>query len=258
MQGKVEISGVSTSSLKVLKNAEMTQLLRQVKRGDQQARQKMIEGNLRLVLSVIQKFTGRGENADDLFQIGCIGLIKAIDNFDTTLQVKFSTYAVPMIIGEIRRYLRDNNSIRVSRSLRDIAYKTIYTRENYMRQHLKEPTIAEIADEIGIDKEMIVYAMDAIQSPVSLFEPVYSEGGDTLYVMDQISDKKNLEENWVEDISLRDAMNRLGERERHIIDLRFYEGKTQMEVADEIGISQAQVSRLEKHALRSMRNYLRN
>ena len=172
--------------------------------------------------------------------------------------VKFSTYAVPMIIGEIRRYLRDNNSIRVSRSLRDIAYKTIYTRENYMRQHLKEPTIAEIADEIGIDKEMIVYAMDAIQSPVSLFEPVYSEGGDTLYVMDQISDKKNLEENWVEDISLRDAMNRLGERERHIIDLRFYEGKTQMEVADEIGISQAQVSRLEKHALRSMRNYLRN
>ena len=163
-----------------------------------------------------------------------------------------------MIIGEIRRYLRDNNSIRVSRSLRDIAYKTIYTRENYMRQHLKEPTIAEIADEIGIDKEMIVYAMDAIQSPVSLFEPVYSEGGDTLYVMDQISDKKNLEENWVEDISLRDAMNRLGERERHIIDLRFYEGKTQMEVADEIGISHAQVSRLEKHGLPSMPNYLRN
>ena len=163
-----------------------------------------------------------------------------------------------MIIGEIRRYLRDNNSIRVSRSLRDIAYKTIYTRENYMRQHLKEPTIAEIADEIGIDKEMIVYAMDAIQSPVSLFEPVYSEGGDTLYVMDQISDRKNKEENWVEGISLRDAMNRLGQRERHIIELRFYEGKTQMEVADEIGISQAQVSRLEKNALRSMRNYLRN
>ena len=204
-----------------------------------------IKGNLRLVLSVIRRFQNSSENPDDLFQIGCIGLIKAIDNFDTTLQVKFSTYAVPMIIGEIRRYLRDNNSIRVSRSLRDIAYKTIYTRENYMRQHLKEPTIAEIADEIGIDKEMIVYAMDAIQSPVSLFEPVYSEGGDTLYVMDQISDKKNLEENWVEDISLRDAMNRLGERERHIIDLRFYEGKTQMEVADEIGISQAQVSRLE-------------
>ena len=203
-------------------------------------------------------FQNSSENPDDLFQIGCIGLIKAIDNFDTTLQVKFSTYAVPMIVGEIRRYLRDNNSIRVSRSLRDIAYKTIYTRENYMRQHLKEPTIAEIADEIGIDKEMIVYAMDAIQSPVSLFEPVYSEGGDTLYVMDQISDKKNREEHWIEDISLRDAIARLGERERHIIELRFYEGKTQMEVADEIGISQAQVSRLEKHALRSMRNYLRN
>ena len=255
---KVEICGVNTSKLPVLKAEEKTDLFRRIKEGDAQARELYIKGNLRLVLSVIRRFQNSNENPDDLFQIGCIGLIKAIDNFDTTLQVKFSTYAVPMIIGEIRRYLRDNNSIRVSRSLRDIAYKTIYTRENYMRQHLKEPTIAEIADEIGIDKEMIVYAMDAIQSPVSLFEPVYSEGGDTLYVMDQISDKKNLEENWVEDISLRDAMNRLGERERHIIDLRFYEGKTQMEVADEIGISQAQVSRLEKHALRSMRNYLRN
>ena len=255
---KVEICGVNTSKLPVLKAEEKTDLFRRIKEGDAQARELYIKGNLRLVLSVIRRFQNSNENPDDLFQIGCIGLIKAIDNFDTSLQVRFSTYAVPMIIGEIRRYLRDNNSIRVSRSLRDIAYKTIYTRENYMRQHLKEPTIAEIADEIGIDKEMIVYAMDAIQSPVSLFEPVYSEGGDTLYVMDQISDKKNLEENWVEDISLRDAMNRLGERERHIIDLRFYEGKTQMEVADEIGISQAQVSRLEKHALRSMRNYLRN
>ena len=255
---KVEICGVNTSKLPVLKAEEKTDLFRRIKEGDAQARELYIKGNLRLVLSVIRRFQNSNENPDDLFQIGCIGLIKAIDNFDTTLQVKFSTYAVPMIVGEIRRYLRDNNSIRVSRSLRDIAYKTIYTRENYMRQHLKEPTIAEIADEIGIDKEMIVYAMDAIQSPVSLFEPVYSEGGDTLYVMDQISDKKNREENWVEDISLRDAMNRLGERERHIIDLRFYEGKTQMEVADEIGISQAQVSRLEKHALRSMRNYLRN
>ena len=255
---KVEICGVNTSKLPVLKAEEKTDLFRRIKEGDAQARELYIKGNLRLVLSVIRRFQNSNENPDDLFQIGCIGLIKAIDNFDTSLQVRFSTYAVPMIIGEIRRYLRDNNSIRVSRSLRDIAYKTIYTRENYMRQHLKEPTIAEIADEIGIDKEMIVYAMDAIQSPVSLFEPVYSEGGDTLYVMDQISDKKNREENWVEDISLRDAMNRLGERERHIIDLRFYEGKTQMEVADEIGISQAQVSRLEKHALRSMRNYLRN
>ena len=251
---KVEICGVNTSTLPVLNQEEKVELFKRIKAGDEEARELYIKGNLRLVLSVIRRFQNSNENSDDLFQIGCIGLIKAIDNFDTTLQVKFST----MIIGEIRRYLRDNNSIRVSRSLRDIAYKTIYTRENYMRQHLKEPTIAEIADEIGIDKEMIVYAMDAIQSPVSLFEPVYSEGGDTLYVMDQISDKKNLEENWVEDISLRDAMNRLGERERHIIDLRFYEGKTQMEVADEIGISQAQVSRLEKHALRSMRNYLRN
>ena len=238
--------------------AEEKKYIQRYTEGDLEAKHILIERNLRLVAHVIRKYQNTSEDPEDLISIGTIGLIKAIDNFDTTLQVKFSTYAVPMIIGEIRRYLRDNNSIRVSRSLRDIAYKTIYTRENYMRQHLKEPTIAEIADEIGIDKEMIVYAMDAIQSPVSLFEPVYSEGGDTLYVMDQISDKKNLEENWVEDISLRDAMNRLGERERHIIDLRFYEGKTQMEVADEIGISQAQVSRLEKHALRSMRNYLRN
>lgn len=255
---KVEICGVNTAKLPLLSNEEKERLFSRILKGDMDAREEYIKGNLRLVLSVIQRFAGSQENIDDLFQIGCIGLIKAIDNFDTTLQVKFSTYAVPMIIGEIRRYLRDNNSIRVSRSLRDIAYKTIYTRENYMRQHLKEPTIAEIAQEIGIDKEMIVYAMDAIQSPVSLFEPVYSEGGDTLYVMDQISDKKNREEHWIEDISLRDAISRLGERERHIIDLRFYEGKTQMEVAEEIGISQAQVSRLEKNALRCMRNYLRN
>ena len=233
-------------------------LIKRSHQGDKEARDTLFRENTGLIYSTVKRFQGRGVEREDLFQIGSIGLLKAVDHFDTSFEVKFSTYAVPMIIGEIRRYLRDNNSIRVSRSLRDIAYKTIYTRENYMRQHLKEPTIAEIADEIGIDKEMIVYALDAIQSPVSLFEPVYSEGGDTLYVMDQISDKKNLEENWVEDISLRDAMNRLGERERHIIDLRFYEGKTQMEVADEIGISQAQVSRLEKHALRSMRNYLRN
>ena len=233
-------------------------LIKRSHQGDKEARDTLFRENTGLIYSTVKRFQGRGVEREDLFQIGSIGLLKAVDKFDMSYDVKFSTYAVPMIIGEIRRYLRDNNSIRVSRSLRDIAYKTIYTRENYMRQHLKEPTIAEIADEIGIDKEMIVYAMDAIQSPVSLFEPVYSEGGDTLYVMDQISDKKNLEENWVEDISLRDAMNRLGERERHIIDLRFYEGKTQMEVADEIGISQAQVSRLEKHALRSMRNYLRN
>lgn len=242
---KVEICGVNTSKLPVLTAEEKAELFRRIKNGDEQARELYIKGNLRLVLSVIRRFQNSSENADDLFQIGCIGLIKAIDNFDTTLQVKFSTYAVPMIIGEIRRYLRDNNSIRVSRSLRDIAYKAIYTRENYMKQHLKEPTVTEIAQEIGIEKEMIVYALDAIQNPVSLFEPVYTEGGDTLYVMDQISDK-NKEERWIENLALREAMQRLNSREKHIIELRFYEGKTQMEVAQEIGISQAQVSRLEK------------
>ena len=254
---KVEICGVNTSKLPVLKAEEKEELFRRIKEGDEEARELYIKGNLRLVLSVIKRFSGSSENMDDLFQIGCIGLIKAIDNFDTTLNVKFSTYAVPMIIGEIRRYLRDNNSIRVSRSLRDIAYRAIYAKETYMKNNLKEPTSAESANEIGSEKETIVYAMDAIQNPVSLFEPVYTEGGDTLYVMDQISDKKNREENWVENLSLREAINRLNQRERHIIDLRFYEGKTQMEVAQEIGISQAQVSRLEKNALKTMRNYLR-
>lgn len=254
---KVEICGVNTAKLPVLNAEEKEELFSRIKEGDEQARELYIKGNLRLVLSVIRRFQNSSENADDLFQIGCIGLIKAIDNFDTTLQVKFSTYAVPMIIGEIRRYLRDNNSIRVSRSLRDIAYKAIYTRETYMKQYLKEPTVTEIAQEIGIEKEMIVYALDAIQNPVSLFEPVYTEGGDTLYVMDQISDTKNKEDRWIEDLSLREAMKRLSKREKHIIELRFYEGKTQMEVAQEIGISQAQVSRLEKNALKSIRNYLR-
>ena len=254
---KVEICGVNTAKLPLLTNEEKDALFQRIIRGDKEARQIFIEGNLRLVLSIIKRFSSSNENVDDLFQIGCIGLIKAIDNFNVELQVKFSTYAVPMIIGEIRRYLRDNNSIRVSRSLRDIAYRAIYTKETYMKTNLREPTIAEIASEIGINKEMIVYAMDAIQNPVSLFEPVYTEGGDTLYVMDQISDKKNKEETWVENLSLREAINRLNKRERHIIDLRFYEGKTQMEVAQEIGISQAQVSRLEKNALKSMRNYLR-
>lgn len=254
---KVEICGVNTAKLPVLKAEEKEELFRRIKEGDEEARELYIKGNLRLVLSVIKRFQSSSENVDDLFQIGCIGLIKAIDNFDTTLNVKFSTYAVPMIIGEIRRYLRDNNSIRVSRSLRDIAYKAIYAKENYVKQHLKEPTIAEIAEEIGIEKETIVYAMDAIQNPVSLFEPVYTEGGDTLYVMDQISDKKNREDHWIENLSLREAMQRLNDRERHIIELRFFEGKTQMEVAGEIGISQAQVSRLEKNALKSMKNYLR-
>ncbi|MBQ8038673.1 MAG: RNA polymerase sporulation sigma factor SigG, partial [Lachnospiraceae bacterium] len=215
-----------------------------------------IEGNLRLVLSIIKRFSSSNENVDDLFQIGCIGLIKAIDNFDSKLNVKFSTYAVPMIIGEIRRYLRDNNAIRVSRSLKDTAYKAIYTRDLLTRRNLKEPSIDEIALEIGIPKEDIVYAMDALQNPMSLYEPIFTDAGDTLYVMDQISDKKNKEENWVEKLSLNDAMKRLADREREIITLRFFEGKTQMEVADMIGISQAQVSRLEKNALKIMRTYL--
>ena len=213
---KVEICGVNTSRLPVLTNEEKELLFEKIKKGDKEARELYIKGNLRLVLSVIKRFSGSNENADDLFQIGCIGLMKAIDNFDTTLQVKFSTYAVPMIIGEIRRYLRDNSTIRVSRSLRDTAYKAIYARENYLKNNLREPTIMEIASEIGMEKEEIVYALDAIQSPMSLYEPVYTEGGDTLYVMDQVSDKKNKEENWVENLALQDAMNRLNDRERHI------------------------------------------
>lgn len=255
---KVEICGVNTAKLPVLSEEEKEALFCRIKQGDQEAREQYIKGNLRLVLSVIKRFSGSSENADDLFQIGCIGLMKAIDNFNTDLEVKFSTYAVPMIIGEIRRYLRDNNAIRVSRSLRDTAYKALYTKEAYMKKHLKEPTINEIAQEIGLAKEEIVYAMDAIQSPLSLYDPVYSEGGDTLYVMDQISDKKNREENWVESIALAEAMKKLNDRERRIIRMRFYEGKTQMEVAQEICISQAQVSRLEKSALKVMRNYLRS
>lgn len=253
---KVEICGVNTSKLPLLTAAEKEELIRKVKEGDARAREKYINGNLRLVLSVVQRFSGSGENLDDLFQIGCVGLIKAIDNFDLGQNVKFSTYAVPMIIGEIRRFLRDNSQIRVSRSLRDTAYKAIYAKEKLMKERQKEPTINEIASEIGVDKEDIVYALDAIQSPVSLYEPVYSDGGDTLYVMDQISDSKNVEENWVSNLALRDAMSRLTDREKEIIRLRFFSGKTQMEVADEIHISQAQVSRLEKNALKSMRNYL--
>jgi RNA polymerase sporulation-specific sigma factor len=209
------------------------------------------------VLSIIGRFSNTNENVDDLFQIGCIGLMKAVDNFDLNQQVKFSTYAVPMIMGEIRRYLRDNNSIRVSRSVKDIAYKAIYAKEVLTKQKQREPTISEIAEEIGIEPEQIVYSMDAIQSPVSIYEPVYQEGGDTLYVLDQIKDKKNKEEKWVEDIALKDALIRLPKREQNIIGMRFFQGKTQMEVAEEIGISQAQVSRLEKSALKSMRNYLR-
>lgn len=254
---KVEICGVDTSKLPLLKNEEKTTLLEQIAKGDMQAREKYIQGNLRLVLSIIQRFAQTNENVDDLFQIGCIGLMKAIDNFDLTLNVKFSTYAVPMIIGEIRRYLRDNNSIRVSRSLRDTAYKAIYAKERLTKQSQKEPTVKEIAAEIGHSEEEIVYALDAIQSPVSIYEPVYSDGGDPLYVVDQLSDKSNREERWVENIALRDAIQRLTNREKDIINKRFYKGKTQMEVADEIGISQAQVSRLEKNALKSMKNYLK-
>ena len=255
-QGKVEICGVNTSQLPILREEEKEALFVRIKAGDEKAKEEYIKGNLRLVLSVIKRFGASSENPDDLFQIGCIGLIKAINNFNTELDVKFSTYAVPMIIGEVKRYLRDNNSIRVSRSLRDTAYKAIYAKENYVKQHMKEPTVQEIADEIGISKEDIVFALDAIQIPMSLQEPVYNDGGDALYVMDQISDTKNKEEKWVENLSLEAAMEQLTPRERHIITLRFFEGKTQMEVAEDIHISQAQVSRLEKNALRTMRQYL--
>ncbi|MCI6811373.1 MAG: RNA polymerase sporulation sigma factor SigG [Lachnospiraceae bacterium] len=256
MQGKVEICGVNTARLPLLKQQEKEALFVRIKEGDRQAREEYIKGNLRLVLSVIKRFSASNENVDDLFQIGCIGLMKAIDNFDINLNVKFSTYAVPMIMGEIRRFLRDNSSIRVSRSIKDTAYKAIYTRESLTRKNMKEPTIAEVAEEIGLPKEEVVYALDAIQNPMSLYEPVYTDGGDTLYVMDQISDKKNREENWVEHLSLSEAMKQLGEREHEIISLRFFEGKTQMEVASMVGISQAQVSRLEKNALGVMKRFL--
>ncbi len=255
IQGKVEICGVNTSKLPILNTEEKEELFRRIKEGDKEAREEYIKGNLRLVLSVIKRFSNSNENVDDLFQIGCIGLIKALDNFDPVgHDVRFSTYAVPMIIGEIRRFLRDNQSMRVSRSLKDIAYKSIYTREAIRKRTLREPTIEEISEESGIPKEEIMYALDAIQNPMSLYEPIYTEGGDTLYVMDQISDKKNREENWVEHLSLSEAMTKLSERENYIIRLRFFEGKTQMEVAEEIGISQAQVSRLEKNALKGMKN----
>ena len=256
MYNKVELCGVDTAQLPVLSEAEKRQLLTRARAGDAAARQAMIEGNLRLVLSVVQRFAQRGENLDDLFQVGCIGLIKAIDNFNPGLGLRFSTYGQPMIIGEIRRFLRDNNSIRVSRSLRDTAYKAIYAREMLLKKNQKEPSITEVASEVGISREDIVYALDAIQNPMSLYEPIFTDGGDTLYVMDQIRDKKNREENWVEHLSLSDALKKLNAREHEIISLRFFEGKTQMEVAELIGISQAQVSRLEKNALRIMRAYL--
>ena len=256
MQGKVEIAGVNTAKLKVLKNEETMELLRRTKAGDQEARRELIEGNLRLVLSVIQRFAGRGENADDLFQVGCVGLIKAIDNFDINQPVRFSTYGVPMIIGEIRRYLRDNSAIRVSRSMRDTAYKVLQVRDKYLAENQREPTVEQIAQELGIPREEVVFAMDAIVDPVSLYEPVYSDGGDAICVMDQVSDTRNTDEAWTDRIALKEAMKRLDDRERRILSLRFYEGKTQMEVSAEVGISQAQVSRLEKNALKVMKQYL--
>ncbi|WP_066506959.1 RNA polymerase sporulation sigma factor SigG [Abyssisolibacter fermentans] len=253
---KVEICGVNTSELNVLTNKEMRKLFDRIYQGDLSAREEFIQGNLRLVLSVIQRFNKRGENVDDLFQVGCIGLIKAIDNFDLSQNVKFSTYAVPMIIGEIRRYLRDNNSIRVSRSLRDIAYKALQIRDQLINKKSKEPTVSEIAKVLDIPKEDVVFALDAIQDPISLFEPIFHDGGDAIYVMDQVSDDKNDDSVWLEGIALRESMRQLNDREKLILNLRFYEGKTQMEVASEIGISQAQVSRLEKNALRHMRKLM--
>lgn len=253
MQGKVEISGVNTSKLKTLKNEEMMELMARSKAGDEQARQKLIEGNLRLVLSVIQRFCGRGENPDDLFQVGCIGLLKAIANFDETKEVRFSTYGVPMIAGEVRRYLRDNSVLRVSRSIRDLAYRILQCKEATTSETGREPTLEEIAQKMEISVEEVSGAMDAIAAPVSLFDPVYSDGGDPLTVMDQIRDTRNTDERWLERIALRDAFSTLSDREKQILILRFYDGKTQMEVAGQVGISQAQVSRLEKSAINTMR-----
>ncbi len=253
MINRVEICGVNTSKLPVLSNEEKDELLKKIKNGDKEAREKFINGNLRLVLSVVGRFSGRGENADDLFQIGCVGLIKAIDNFDITLNVQFSTYAVPMIIGEIRRYLRDNNMVRVSRSIRDLAYKVLQVKEKKSKETGKEPTIEEIAKELNVSKEEISFCLDAIQDPVSLQEPVYNDGTDSVYIMDQVKDKKNTDELWAENITMIESLKKLNEKEKMIISKRFFDGRTQMEVADEIGISQAQVSRLEKSAINHMK-----
>ena len=256
MQGKVEIAGVNTARLKVLKNDETMELLRKTKSGDQEARRQLIEGNLRLVLSVIQRFASRGENADDLFQVGCVGLIKAIDNFDVDKPVRFSTYGVPMIIGEIRRYLRDNSAIRVSRSMRDTAYRVLQVRDRFIAENQREPTVEQIAKELDIPREEVVFAMDAIVDPVSLYEPVYDHGGDAICVMDQLRDTRDTDEDWTDRIALKEAMKRLDPRERRILSLRFYEGKTQMEVSAEVGISQPQVSRLEKGAINTIKKNL--
>jgi len=256
LHNKVDICGVNTSKLPILKSDEKKILFDRILQGDEEAREQYIFGNLRLVLSIIQRFNNRGEYADDIFQVGCIGLIKAIDNFDISHGVQFSTYAVPMIIGEIRRYLRDNNSIRVSRSLRDTAYKALQVKERLTTTNAKEPTIEEIAKELEMPKEDVIFALDAIQDPISLFEPVYQDGTDAIFVMDQVSDDKNTDIRWLENLSLSEALARLNDREKLILNLRFFEGKTQMEVADEIGISQAQVSRLEKNALKNMKKYI--
>lgn len=256
MTNKVEICGVNTATLPTLTRQEKEELFKKIKQGDAQARDIFIRGNLRLVLSVIQRFSNRGENPDDLFQVGCIGLIKAIDNFDTSIGVQFSTYAVPMIIGEVRRFLRDEGPIRVSRSLKDTAYKALRAKEKYINEYSREPTLNEIAKELDVAKEDVFFALDAISDPVSLFEPIYHDGGEAIYVMDQIRDTKNTDSGWLESIALNEAMKHLSEREKHILDLRFFKGKTQTEVADEIGISQAQVSRLEKSALKQMRKYV--
>ena len=253
MQGKVEICGVNTAKLKTLNQVEMDMLLRRAKEGDKRAREELIEGNLRLVLSVIQRFDKRGESPDDLFQVGCIGLIKAISNFDPTKNVRFSTYGVPMIAGEVRRYLRDNSAIRVSRSIRDVAYKVLQCKEAMTAKMDREPTLEEIAKELDIPQEEVSQALDAVCAPVSLYDPVYADGGDPLTVMDQVRDVKNTEHAWMEHITLHNAFRQLGEREKQILSLRFYDGKTQMEVASALGISQAQVSRLEKGAIAAMR-----
>lgn len=253
---KVEICGVNTAKLPILSGNKMRGLLERLKAGERSAREELINGNLRLVLSVIQRFNNRGEFVDDLFQVGCIGLMKAIDNFDLSQNVKFSTYAVPMIIGEIRRYLRDNNPLRVSRSLRDIAYKALQVRDALISKNSKEPTVAEIAAELKVPREEVVFALDAIQEPISLFEPIYHDGGDPIFVMDQISDERHLDGQWLEGLSIKEAMAKLNDREKMILEMRFFDGRTQMEVAEEIGISQAQVSRLEKTALKHMRRYI--
>ncbi len=253
VQGKVEICGVNTAKLPVLKNEETMELLRRSRQGDAAAREALISGNLRLVLSVIQRFSGRGENLDDLFQVGCIGLMKAIDNFNPDFDVRFSTYGVPMIIGEIRRYLRDNSALRVSRSMRDTAYRVLQAKEQYMAEHQREPSLDEIARQLGLRREDVVTALDAVTDPVSLFDPVYADGGDTVCVMDQVRDERSTDESWLERIALKEAVAKLGERERRILAMRFFQGKTQMEVSAEVGISQAQVSRLEKSALKQIR-----